>query len=207
MTFSFADILVIAYIFLFFFLSYKWMESIKKYQTILRIFWWIFYTACLVWLIPTELIDPDASRMNICIVLLLPVVYTIASSYTRLSRYSKYMDEGIYSLSVFLLIMLWFGIMGDISEYRYDSTWTDLHFWQLSSLWIFAHIPFFISLKNRKWFFHRFYIFPVVMIIINLLFIIDTNYEIILWSYGVFFTIYIGIIVIGKYMQRHFERK
>lgn len=140
----------------------------------------------------------------------MPIIYSIIFSYTSLSQYSKYMDEGIYSFSVFLLLLLLILIIGIIDEYRYDSTWEDLYFWKFSSFWLLAHIPFFISSKNRKWFFHRFYLFLVVIIFIWGLFEFDVYdlYESIIWmSYGVFFIVYIVAILIGKYIQIYLERK
>ena len=207
MTFSFTGILLIIYIFFFFLLSYKWMESIKKYQTALRIVWGMLYTVCFFSFEPILPEENGLREIFIYSALLIPIVYGIISSYTSLSRYSKYLDEGIYSFSIFLIFLILMGMMAVIWDYTHYSVWDDLSFWKLSSLWIFAHIPFFISSKNRKWFFHRFYLFLVIIIFIWGLFEYDL-YESIIWmSYGVFFIVYIVAILIGKYIQIHLERK
>ncbi len=207
MSFSFPDIFVIISIIFFFAISYQWMTILKKYQTILRIVWGVFYFICSIWLIKSPLENNLLWFIFIYGSFWIPIIYSILFSYTSLSRYAKYMDEGIYSLSVFLLLLLLMLIIGIVGDYKYDSTWEDLYFWKLSSLWILAHIPFFISSKNRKWFFHRFYLFLVIIIFIWGLFEYDL-YESIIWmSYGVFFIVYIVAILIGKYIQIHLERK
>lgn len=206
MSFSFTCILLVTYILFFFFLSYKWMESVKRYQTTLRIFWGIFYTICFFWLVP---IFPEKNVLGdilIYIILGVPLIYSILFSYTSLSLYSKYMDEGIYSLSVFFIIIFWLSMIAGIWDYNYDSTWEDLQFLRFSTFWIFTHIPFFISSKNRKWFFHRFYIFPIVVMSINLLFICNTSYDIIFLSYSIFFIMYIIAISIGKYIETSWKK-
>ncbi len=163
-----------------------------------RTIWYLVYAILYLVMIFSV---PSISSMWLYIYFIISILYLILF-YTKKNPYFRYLEDWSITMSWWVILVSGITIMAIIGDYSYYSTWRDLGFEILSSLWIMAHIIILISPARRKLFFNKFYLIPSTVIVINLLYILDMEYFLVWMSYGIFFMLYLVFIAVWKYIYR-----